>query len=131
MKKNKRLKKTMAKVREYLNERNPIFDLVPSKEERARRKLPDVKGEKRKLYTVVLQTSIVVVAENADHAAEIATGQAFDLGDTVEWLEPLVSHRFYVPDNWEEEMVPFGTRQGDPGYTISDWKRLFPDPRYT
>jgi hypothetical protein len=70
----------------------------------------------KKLFNVTLETELVVVAETVEEAEDIALRvPTYELGDS---MAANAHETTYLPDDWEEDALPFGENKGD---DIGQW----------
>jgi hypothetical protein len=74
----------------------------------------------KRLYVVTVESSVVVVAEDVDQARVLARKP--DVEFNFEALGAHISELTYLPDDWDEDSIPFGLRaDADRDRTIGGW----------
>ena len=82
----------------------------------------------KKLWTVTMQTEVVVVAENEFEAEESAQA-ALREGDLDH--SSVVQGMSYIPSGWNKNSIPWGDRsEEDPDRTLGQWIELGAAPEY-
>lgn len=83
----------------------------------------------KRLFTVTIETEIVVLAEDADEAEEIAI-DAIDGLDSDAWdshAMPMAT----LPAGWEGDAIPYGPGvEDDPDRTVGQWIEQGAAPEY-
>jgi hypothetical protein len=81
----------------------------------------------KKLYTVEIETVIIVAAENAEEALKVAEEVKHELEFESDHPQPMR----YLPIDWDLDAVPFEKLgESNLGHTVGQWIELGAAPGY-
>ena len=84
----------------------------------------------KKLFVVEVMTEMVVVAEDAGEAEELAAEASYDLSRYDYGYH--ATEMTYLPGDWGPDSIPYGLKDdSDPDRTIEKWANLGAAPQYT
>lgn len=82
-----------------------------------------------KLFTVTVETEVVVLAESQEEAEDLAKTDFRDLD--VSDFSFVGSNMRYLPGDWETYSIPFGLKEDShPDRTVQEWIDLGAAPFY-
>lgn len=82
----------------------------------------------KRLFTVTIETEILVVAESEAEAAKIAESDV-----EVEWHDSdyIARPMDHMPTGWDDKCIPFGDRlEEDPDRTVGKWMEAGAAPEF-
>jgi len=84
----------------------------------------------QKLFTVTIETEVVVLAEDPSEAEQLARESMRHL-DEDQW-STTASEMTHLPGGWQGDAIPFGPGVSeDPDRTIDEWVKRGAAPKYT
>lgn len=92
--------------------------------------MSNIPPSSKRLFTVAIETEIVVLAESSSEAELLARESMRDL-DSDQWSR-MASPMTHLPAGWEGEAIPYGPGESeDPDRTIDEWIERGAAPKYT
>jgi hypothetical protein len=92
--------------------------------------IPPASISSKRLFTVAIETEVVVLAESSSEAELLARESMRDL-DGDQWTM-MASPMAYLPAGWEGDAIPYGPGDSeDPDRTVDKWIERGAAPKYT